>query len=414
MRRLRVTSFSSIANADLTFRSVTVIIGPQASGKSVLCKLNYFFLSLFNDEVRMLSEVAPLEHFKYAIEEKFFRWFPLGTWGAEQFSIQFSVGNHEVKLVRSKYAGAVSDRFRVKLSPSWELNYNRVLATIPQILQSSNDREANFMAGFKVQHAIESDLRTSLGNDYVGSQLFIPAARSFFTNLGRAIAVFANNDSLDPLTFEFGQYFAARLESRSPPLRGQTSVADYLEEVTSNLLKGRLVREGSKNFLVSADGRKIPVSALSSGQQELLPLLRTLPRGRNSEGQICYIEEPEAHLFPDAQSYLIEALTTLINMLENSVQLILTTHSPYVLAKFNNLIKAGSVGSNEPMARSIKAIIPERSWLPKDHLIAFAICDGELVNITEGDGSINGDYIDGVSDKNADEFSRLLEVEYGT
>jgi predicted ATPase len=43
VRTLEVENFSVIKKARLEFGRITVIIGPQASGKSLLCKLAYVF-----------------------------------------------------------------------------------------------------------------------------------------------------------------------------------------------------------------------------------------------------------------------------------------------------------------------------------------------------------------------------------
>ena len=43
MRKLTVKNFSVIKEAELEFGKITVLIGPQASGKSLLCKLAFFF-----------------------------------------------------------------------------------------------------------------------------------------------------------------------------------------------------------------------------------------------------------------------------------------------------------------------------------------------------------------------------------
>ena len=42
VRTLEVENFSVIKKARLEFGRITVLIGPQASGKSLLCKLAYF------------------------------------------------------------------------------------------------------------------------------------------------------------------------------------------------------------------------------------------------------------------------------------------------------------------------------------------------------------------------------------
>ena len=43
MTRLTVNQFSCIEQADVELANLTIIIGPQASGKSVISKLVYFF-----------------------------------------------------------------------------------------------------------------------------------------------------------------------------------------------------------------------------------------------------------------------------------------------------------------------------------------------------------------------------------
>jgi len=42
VRTLTVKNFSVIKEAKLEFGKITVLIGPQSSGKSLLCKLAYF------------------------------------------------------------------------------------------------------------------------------------------------------------------------------------------------------------------------------------------------------------------------------------------------------------------------------------------------------------------------------------
>jgi predicted ATPase len=50
------------------------------------------------------------------------------------------------------------------------------------------------------------------------------------------------------------------------------------------------------------------------------------------------VEEPEAYLFPVAQKQIIDLIALLANQNEN--QVIVTTHSPYILSSFNNLLYA--------------------------------------------------------------------------
>ena len=52
MRKLTVKNFSVIKDATLEFGKITVLIGPQASGKSLLCKLAYFFEQVVPERIQ--------------------------------------------------------------------------------------------------------------------------------------------------------------------------------------------------------------------------------------------------------------------------------------------------------------------------------------------------------------------------
>ena len=189
----------------------------------------------------------------------------------------------------------------------------------------------------------------------------------------------------------------------------------------NDLMDGKYVSERSKEYFQASDGRRIPLSALSSGQQELMPLMLAI---QNRVGisprfqQLLYIEEPEAHLFPSAQSSLVEIFGFFLSTTRGRARLLITTHSPYVLAKINNLIKAKEVadlraqGTVNKRAPSVEKIIPSGAWIDGKTVRAYAIQDGNLVRIQDlSDGMIEGDYLDGVSGEIATEFSKLLALE---
>ena len=105
-------------------------------------------------------------------------------------------------------------------------------------------------------------------------------------------------------------------------------------------------------------------------------------------------------------------LVSLIAAPKSKQRLVLTTHSPYVLANVNNLLKAGAIAKCSKAAQSaIERVVPKDSWLDPAMLRAYAIKDGETATIVDEDGLINGEYLDDVSGNIAREFSQLLEIE---
>lgn len=78
---------------------------------------------------------------------------------------------------------------------------------------------------------------------------------------------------------------------------------------------------------------------LSSSVKELTPFIKYLVDLSNKD-DFLIIEEPENHLHPENQRILVKFLVRLIN---NGLNIILTTHSDYILEQFNNLIRLGKV-----------------------------------------------------------------------
>ncbi|MFM7370804.1 MAG: AAA family ATPase, partial [Sphaerospermopsis kisseleviana] len=91
------------------------------------------------------------------------------------------------------------------------------------------------------------------------------------------------------------------------------------------------------------NGKSTLINFASSGQQEVVwILLLILVLILNQRNVFLVIEEPEAHLFPVAQKQMIDLIALLANQAAN--QIILTTHSPYILSSFNNLLYAHQLG----------------------------------------------------------------------
>ena len=259
-----------------------------------------------------------------------------------------------------------------------------------------------------------------MGEDCVRLQTFIPAGRAFFTSIGKAIAAFEQGRVLDSFILRFGRVYTS---ARDRPSRvfGQNSrnyqrrnSVRLLESAAAKIFGGELKNDGDREFVLTPDGREIPLSALSSGQQELLPLITVLRNLLTLRGpRLVYLEEPEAHLFPQAQSQLVEALAIVLNSPSSQNDIVLTTHSPYVLSKINNLIKAGELSKTLPDSkkRELISIVPAHSWLAAGYVKSYAIINGKLKNILSNDALIDGDYIDSVSNDIGREFDRLLQIE---
>ena len=114
-------------------------------------------------------------------------------------------------------------------------------------------------------------------------------------------------------------------------------LADEIEKKLQNKNKTNLkpTKLGGKEIKVLVKkGLEIDLYNASSSIRQLAPLLLYL-RYRASKGDFIVIDEPEMNLHPESQAKLLEALSILVNL---GVRILLTTHSPYVMAHLNNLV----------------------------------------------------------------------------
>jgi hypothetical protein len=93
---------------------------------------------------------------------------------------------------------------------------------------------------------------------------------------------------------------------------------------------------------------------------------------------------------------------------------VITTHSPYILTAFNNLIEAGQVARAKPELKDeVAKLIPERFWIKEGEFKAYAIEDGVLKSIVAEDtGLVSANYLDQVSETIGVEFDELLRLGY--
>lgn len=155
-------------------------------------------------------------------------------------------------------------------------------------------------------------------------------------------------------------------------------VLKHMMQLTEKILKARYCyRAGEEQLLLDVDEtvKSIKVNFASSGQQETVWALNLLFYYLLEDKPSCIIlEEPEAHLYPDSQKYMAEALGTFANA---GNQVIVTTHSPYILDEFNDLLYAAEIRLADPQRDAIVSPcrLIDTSWIKAAHVI-----DGHVID----------------------------------
>lgn len=120
--------------------------------------------------------------------------------------------------------------------------------------------------------------------------------------------------------------------------------ASFAAEMETGLLKGKVLvsKNGDVQFSPNS-GKKLPIQISASIVKTLSSLTFYLKHIAQKDDLIL-IDEPEMNLHPDAQVILTRILARLIN---SGLNMLVSTHSDYIIRELNNLISLGSISNNE-------------------------------------------------------------------
>lgn len=417
---IQISNFAGIHNLELNLSSVVVLIGPQASGKSVTVKLIFFFKSFFGEIFRSISDQESKKVLDKRQVDKFVLYFPKEAWQKGNFKITYLVNDSFVSIEKS-----ASNQLKFEYSESIKrlIQKGRQLQQLEQKRILQDPKATGFPSNKVFRDKFDKFLKDEISEISTLDQLFVPAGRSFFANLQSAIFSFlSENKTLDPFLISFGasyefykRLFRSELDDTLLSKR-----PNAFDDILSSILQGRYAREKEKDFLIHADGRKVNLSYASSGQQEILPLLLILRALYlfvfAGAGTTLYIEEPEAHLFPSAQKKIVQLLARVFNKNKGKFQIIVTTHSPYILSSFNNLIQAGRIEHELEHGDKSKLfeIVSSEEIIDPNAILAYSMNEGKKELLIDKETQlISGDILDSVSNEISIEFGKMLDLEFG-
>jgi AAA ATPase-like protein len=447
MQRIIVKNFGPIKYLDLEIKDLSLFIGEQATGKSTLARLVYIFKSLRGKWIEYLykddSQISFDINSSYAEAElqKCLTIDEIG-WGFARyfgFSGQAEI-LYQYKQDRWLWVSPADDATypaieEFRSSPKQNVRDFSHVNAIEDICKQIVDfrrkylgKEKAFASASKYRE-IEAEKKRKgieiegLINEFFGHDeevFFIPAGRSLFATLserapskGMELLLENFRDRITGLKPAFELSLSESIAEKKEKLRveklPQEDALNFAVEKIRGILKGdyRNDKEGEKIYF---DERNyVKLSSASSGQQESVwILLQIFLLILNQEKVFLVIEEPEAHLFPIAQKSLVELITLLFN--ENECQVMITTHSPYILTAFNNLIYAGNVG---PLHENeIGRVIPKLLWLDVNKVGAYRLGGGQAENLMDEETHLmRVEEIDTVSQSINEDFDAILNLE---
>lgn len=433
MAHLTIENFGPIKKFDGDIDDFSLIIGKQATGKSTIAQLVYFFKmfpeylasSLWDRDYRRVA----FNDFSDVICRKFVDCFQ-PTFHGEEFRITyvFSSATSQKDILQCSISAHQHSVLKIRIVCSETLDIE-----IRKLIHKSDfeETEKNLKYYTGVVQAKEGrdqyDDYLQATKEIFSSQqtpIYIPAGRVLFSLLSgqQRGLLFSGRQFLlrdyEELLIKMRPTFNETLEDVERNARQINGTGDVSEQA---VLARELITDilGGKFELVKNDERIYHdekaftlLQYASSGQQEtvwiaLLAYLLVL----EAKPVFVVFEEPESHLYPLAQNSLLRLLVlAFLANKDNSVMV--TTHSPYILSAANNLIFAHNVASSQTDAlgtENIHKIIDKHLWLPFSRVNAYKSGE-EFENILDTEQKmIKTELIDDVSEQLNTEYDQLLD-----
>lgn len=425
MQKIIIRSFGPIKNVELPVSDIIVLNGAQASGKSTISKSIYFFKSLPEVLFQAMREDI---HFDEGFDKNLViacRKQLIAIFGTTKHFDDFHI-RYEFTL--DKYINISKEKgtghARVVFSKVLKDELLPVARKMVHLLSMEHELTSpDDYSLYKTSRKQLLDIKKRIQDVFEEKHqpMFIPAGRSLVSTLS---GVLKNIDSydFDYLMKDFVQRIFYQRDLFSKDLdeivedqkKLTTTPIDFKRVGQAKMLIGDILHgtyryENGEERIMIDDENYVKIKFASSGQQESLWILLLLfVLVLHNEDCFSVVEEPEAHLFPATQYKMVQLLGVYAGRIGN--QIVITTHSPYIMASVNNLLLAGQAkkrADHRPVSS-----IHECSHIGRERVSAYFVKDGHLVDIIDEEtGIVDPTFLDGASEEINEDFDALLGME---
>lgn len=423
MQEIFIRSFGPLQKVHLPITDVMVLNGLQSSGKSTISKAIYFFKSMPELVFKAFLERHPLvdelnKNLVISCRKRLVDIFGT-TKHMSNFELRFNYSEDcSITITPEKSSGHA----RVKFSPG----LMDVLKEAAVFFEEESNLKTD-LAGdslfrierFKLAMTTREKIRQAFGESK--EAMFLPAGRSLVSTLSEELRGIESYQ-IDALTKEFVERILVMRDKFDKDFQGlvedrkklTTAPIDFNRvnvaiEIAESILQGKYKWVRGEERIELNDNEYVKMKFSSSGQQEALWILLIIFQLiLENKSVFTVIEEPEAHLYPLTQYKMVKLLCLYAAM--PGQQIVITTHSPYIVSSINNHLLAYDVGQKQEKA--VAQRINPLCWLNPNKVSAYFVQNGLVHDVFDREQAmIDPELIDSASQTINDDFDYLLDLE---
>jgi len=425
MKRIIIKNFGAIKYFEMDLKKVNILIGPQASGKSTIAKSLFLVESVQKELIEYIKNISSrneithlLQYFNKRLKSFFVEIFGT-TKHMNRFEIEFIISKDK----NLKFYLTNDGWVKIKYSELLKKEIENLKNDLNEFLKLNRELELNPFDDKNTTKRIYVFKNISKRiDDIFGSKTtieYIPAGRSLLTVFAEQIGEI-NRTKLDLITKRYIEKIINLKKIFVDDLnmilenykRYDIQKIDFKRvnlaiETIQKILKGNYKFKDGEERIYFEKNRYVKINFASSGQQEAVWILNQIYYLiLHNISTFLIVEEPEAHLYPEAQKNIVELMCLFGNKTNNN--LLITTHSPYILSSLNNLLYAGRLYKNGFNVDFIDKYLT----INIDNVNAYFIENGKKIDIIDYDlGEIKAEAIDSASEIINSEYNRLLDIE---
>ena len=436
---LQVKDFGPVREADISIKPLTILIGPNRSGKSQLAMLTHTLISSYNkisepnqrcarklfrrlykiietkagkstsgkkDKITIAaSDMGKIKKtyfdnlFKDVLPKELQYYFSadldqLTRFGAESFVLKFN-RSEDFSVNQQK------NKCVVRVSPTRGIN---IVFKAEETSPSNKNTDENDNETYKItlnekrsyarMFELERILETEMKQGIPGTSYYFPAARSGILQAHRTVAAgliknagrTAISGMQAPQTSGIVNDFVSDMID-IVPFKGM--YYEIGEELEQGILDGHIMLSKSSASIPEIEYKlgvhKIPIHRTSSSISETAPLTLFL-KYIVVKDDLLIIEEPEAHLDPANQLVLARYL---VKMVRAGLNIMMTTHSALILEQISNFLQANKIDK----ATKTKLKFNDDEYLTEDEIAPYLLTElpdggykSHLIEFSEKDG----------------------------